>query len=278
MKRFLNVFVLKTVILTSVILLMSCGGTVVDEKTEIAQQNIQQYFEEIARESFSGAAVIDGYKHSDLYILTPADESKIKEEPAPEGDEEKEFEHILHVADNFVGLALSGCNRSNIEKIIENDKNYRELNTGAKEYVMVSFVKIRSTNGEISKELGACFRLSSELNITNQYSVKEDDEDYVYTRLFGQSSGRFYGAVDCQYDYLERMYDYYVSCLNNDELSFVNKFVFLKELNSLFEYERFKYMDDRKACVENCLKQLDSYEDKKVLKDKAYAKIKTFKE
>ena len=278
MKRSLNVSVLMTMILSSVVLLMSCGGKVVDEKTKIAQQNIQQYFEEKTRGELSNAIVIEEYKHSDLYILTPADESKIKEELVPEGDEEKEFEHILHVADNFVGLALSGCNRANIEKIIENDKNYKELNTGAKEYVMVSFAKMRSANGEISKELGICFRLSSELNITNQYSVKEDDEDYVYTRLFGQSSGRFYGAVDCQYDYLERMYDYYVSCLNNDELNFVNKFVFLKELNSLFEYERFKYMDDRKACVENCLKQLDSYEDKKVLKDKAYAKIKTFNE
>ena len=68
MKRVLNVCVLMTIILSSVVLLLSCGGEVVDEKTEIARQNIQQYFEEKARGGFSGATVIDEYKHSLNYL------------------------------------------------------------------------------------------------------------------------------------------------------------------------------------------------------------------
>lgn len=237
-----------------VFLLISCDS--MSGKTKIAQQNIQQCFEEILRDAGEDDAEIIGYKHSKLYILTPEDESNtIKQE--------------------VVTLALDGCSRSNVNTMINNDSIYRELGVMAREYVVVSFADVKSSNDKYSQEIGACFRLSKELNIISVYSVKDKDEDYVYIKLFGQTEGRFYGAVACQYGFLERMYDYYVESLEGDELPITMKFDYVKELNQLFEYDRFEIMDDMEACIDKCLESKDEYEDKKILKDKAYATIKS---
>ena len=255
-------------------LLVSCDNASVDEK--VAQQNIQQYLEEMIGTNMPTGYVIDEYKHSKLYILEPKNESKIVKPKVEKGDTAAEFEHLLHSMDNVVGLALSGCKRGVIETIIKNDANYREWGTGAKEYVMVTFVNFINRETNDKRALGFCVSLSEELNIENVYMVEDEDEDYIYIRLFGESSGRFYGAVKCQFDYLERMYEYYVESLEEDKYSIDMKFVIVKELNRLFECEYFEIMEDKEACVTNCLESLNYSKDLKILKDRAYAKIKSF--
>lgn len=276
MKTSLNIRVSMTFYLSLVIALVSCSRAEVSKESEIAQQYAQQFLEEKIGTIVPGEGSINGYKHSDLYILTPEDESKVVEIEGPGNDESKFAEFAMQIANSFVGLAIDGCNRACIEGIIYNDRNYKEWETGAKDYIMVSFVSVQGVKDESLKEIGICFRFSKDMNIINTYSVKEEDEDYVYTRLFGQTTGRYYGAVDCQYDYLERMYDNYVETLKDDNLSIDFRYGYIKVLNDLFEYERFKYTDNRSICLESCLEQLNEYEDKKVLKDRAYAKIKSF--
>ena len=81
-------------------LLVSCDNASVDEK--VAQQNIQQYLEEMIGTNMPTGYVIDEYKHSKLYILEPKNESKIVKPKVEKGDTATEFEHLLHSMDNVV--------------------------------------------------------------------------------------------------------------------------------------------------------------------------------
>lgn len=272
MNKVSNVCVLAMSCVFALLSLAACDNRDVRE----AQQNVRNYFEE-ELSSNSEKLSIEKCMYSDLYILTPYDENKVVKPIEPDrNDEEKTLEYMLDLFDSAVILSVNGCSRGIIEAIIKNDANYRKWKTGAKEYVMISYAKVKHAHSEDIEEFGLCFRLSRDLNIINVYPVTEDDDDYVYLRLFGQTSGRFYGAVDCQFEYLERMYNHYVGYIKGNEVNLSYKFVCVKKLNALFGEERFEYMDDREACVDNCIKQLDDYEDIKVLKNKAYATIKSF--
>ena len=70
------------------------------------------------------------------------------------------------------------------------------------------------------------------------------------------------------------MYDNYVTKLQEDyEIEW--KYVFVKKLNNLLGGEYFKLLDNMHDTVENCINKLDDYEDKKILKNRAYEIIKT---
>lgn len=248
-----------------------------NQSEEIAQQNIEQYIEEYINKN---VGKVVSYKHSPLYILVPLNEDK-----RPKSDNENkniDFAEALDVAmDSHLGVTLTlsatGCNSRAIDHIIENDAKFRKLKTGTKESIMVTFVTIQGiNNNSLTEEIGICFRLSTELNIAEIYIISGDDEDYIYTRIFGQSSGRFYGAVDCEYRHLKKMYELYGKNLNNEELGIDFRYRYITYLNELFGYERFEYMDDKELAITNCLNKLDSIEDLKALKDKAYEKVKSF--
>lgn len=258
-------------------LLSSCK----DNETQIAQSNIELFFENLLSKKLSNEFQILEFKHSQMYILEPLDKSKVIMPTIPdENNEEEVVISVLSMFDSFVGLNISGCTHRCLNTIIQNDNNYREWQTGAKEYVVITFVNVQDESGKHSKELGLCFKLSKDLNILDTYSIPKEDEDYIYIKLFGQTSKRFYGAVDCEYNYLTRMYDNYVEKFGDADIEKLDdkvvwKYVFVKELNKLFGTEYFEILDSRENTIENCLKKLDSYDDKKVLKDKAYNNIKS---
>lgn len=252
-----------------------------EDETQIAQSNIELFFENLLSKKLSNKFQIQEFKHSKMYILEPLDKSKVVKPTIPdENNEEEVLISELSLFDTFVGLGFSGCTRRCLNTIIQNDNNYLEWQTGAKEYVVITFVNVQDESGKHSKELGLCFKLSKDLNILDTYSIPEDDEDYIYIKLFGQTSKRFYGAVDCEYNYLIRMYDNYVEKFNDKDIEKLNdkvvwKYVFVKELNKLFGTEYFEILDSRESTIENCLNKLDRYNDKKVLKNKAYSNIKS---
>ena len=257
-------------------LLYSCKN----KETQIAQSNIEMFFENKILKSVSANFQILGLKHSPMYISEPLDASKVVKQKAPTaGNKVEEVEYFLTMLDSFVGLSISGCTRGSLNTIIQNDINYRKWNTGAKEYIVITFANVQDKSSNDPMELGLCFKLSKDLNILDTYSISEEDEDYIYIKLFGQTSERFYGAVDCEYDYLTRMYDYYVDKLEDPDIEKLDdrvvwKYVFVKELNKLFGTEHFKIFDSKESTVENCLNNLDNYNDTKALKDKAYSNIK----
>lgn len=253
------------------IFLPSCKNT----ESQVAQSNIEKYFENKFSEVFSDDFQILGFKHSSLYILEPLDTCKVVKRTAPTNNNKiEEYEYWMTAFDSFVGLSLSGCTRGSLNAIIRNDENYRKWQTGADEYVIISFVNVQDKNGTSSKELGLCFKLSKDLNILNVYPIEDDDEDYVYIKLFGQTSKRFYGAIDCEYNYLTRKYDFYVTKLQED-FEIECKYVFVKKLNNLLGGEYFELLDNMHDTVENCINKLDNYEDKKVLKNRAHEIIKS---
>ena len=241
----------------------------------VVRQNIQAYIEE---KNDKNVAVITEYKHSKLYMLSPLDETKIPNPEIPDDEDEKLVEAINYGFNGDRGIKLSligsGCGNRTIDNIIENDMNLRKWGTGAKEYIMITFVTLQSVDGKLSQELGLCFRLSQELNIQDIYSVNEDDEDYVFIRLFGQTNGRFYGAVECKYNYLVKMYELYTKDLKEDKLSTNFRYKYIKDLNDLFGTERFEYNENKEAAIETCIEKLDYYEDVRALKDRAVAIIK----
>lgn len=272
---------MKTIVLKIVIAVTFCHclsgcNKEYENNTKIAQQNIQLYIEENINKNY---IKVVNYKHSPLYILIPLNEDKIPLNTQRVNS--KEVGSIMKdVMDTYNGvtltLAAAGCNSRAIDKIVENDADFHKWKTGAKEYIILSFPTFQSINGTITLEQGYCFRLSQELNIQKVYKISDEDEDYIYTRIFGQSDGRFYGAVDCEYKHLEKMYELYCKNLNMNELSIDFRYNYIKEMNELFGYERFEYMDNKEDAINNCLKKLDFIEDTKALKDKAYAKIKSF--
>lgn len=257
-------------------LISSCNK---DKNTQIVQQNIKQYIEENLDLS---KVKISKYKFSNLYILTPLETDKL---PNDTTSSDGSFESVYNKFDKASGilnLSISGCTRSSIEDIVENDKLYRKWKTGAKEYLMVSFLTLKNQQGPESSEVGLAFRFSKELNITKVYNVKEEDDDYVYSKIFGYTEGKYYGAVNSEYDYLERMYNYYVEFIknseNNTETHKEIKYSYVKSLNDeLFGYEHFKITDDIESTINNCIENINELEDLKILKDKAYSKIKSFK-
>lgn len=273
-----NFIKLKFVLLLfCLVFLSSCK----EDETQIAQSNIELFFENLLSKKLSNKFQIQEFKHSKMYILEPLDKSKVVKPTIPdENNEEEVVISALSMFDTFVGLGFSGCTRRCLNTIIQNDNNYREWQTGAKEYVVITFVNVLDESGKHSKELGLCFKLSKDLNILDTYSIPEEDEDYIYIKLFGQTSKRFYGAVDCEYNYLTHMYDNYVEKLNDADIEKLDdkvvwKYVYVKKLNKLFGTEYFEILDNREKTIENCLNKLDSYYDKKVLKDKAYNNIKS---
>ena len=214
-----------------------------DKEVQIAQSNIELYFENKFSETLLNDFQILGFKHSPIYILEPLDTSKVIKPKVPTNNNSVEiFENLLTAFESFVGLSLGGCKRSSLNAIIQNDKNYRKWKTGAKEYVVISFANISNKNGTKSKELGLCFKLNKNLNILNTYSIDDEDEDYVYIKLFGQTSKRFYGAVNSEYDYLTSEYDFYIEKLQEDN-SIDMKYVYVKRLNKLFGREYFTNHD-----------------------------------
>ena len=257
-------------------LLYSCK----DKETQIAQSNIETYIEtkfSETSEDFLGDCQILEFKHSDLFILEPLDTSKVMRRTPPVGNDEEECKYMFSLFDTFVGLSFEGCSRRALDAILQNDKNYSEWQTGAKEYVVISFVNTSIQHGSVkkTKELGFCFKLSQDLNILKVYSIPESDEDYIYIKLFGQTPKRFYGAVNCEYDFLTHLYDFYVKEINEGLWSIEWKYTFVKELNNLFGTEYFKLLERKDETVINCMYKLDDYRDKEVLKNRAHENVKS---
>lgn len=261
-------------LLFSLVFVYSCKN----KEIQIAQSNIETYFEtkfSKVSEDFSGDYQILEFKHSDLFILEPLDTSKVVRQTSPVGNDEEECKYWLSLFDSFVGLSFEGCSRRALNAILQNDKNYNEWQTGAKEYVVISFVNFQYGSSKKTKELGFCFKLSQDLNILDAYSIPESDEDYIYIKLFGQTPKRFYGAVDCEYDFLTHQYDFYVKELNEGVWGIEWKYALVKELNNLFGTEYFELLERKDDTVINCMYKLDDYQDKKVLKNRAYEIIKS---
>lgn len=251
-------------------------------EVDVARMNAEQYLSELLNRKLKGKGNIVGYNHSDLFILRPLDETKIPKIDTI--DKEDEMVAFLKATDKAfnsyqgvsLGLSLGGCDYDVINNVIANDKEYRKYETGAKEYFMITYVTSCDIEGLETIEKGVCFRFSQDINITDVYNIDKEDEDYVYIRAFGQTEGRFYGAIKCEFDYLKRRYEFYDENLRDNKFGTACKCYFIDELNLLFGYQRFEVTEDKEKTVRNCIKQLNSLDDLRELKNSAYAKVKSY--
>ena len=132
---------------------------------------------------------------------------------------------------------------------------------------------------EYMKKISKMPKLDSVNELKDGEFLKEglkEDEDYVYIRAFGQTEGRFYGAIKCEFDYLKRRYEFYDENLRDNKFGTACKCYFIDELNLLFGYQRFEVTEDKEKTVRNCIKQLNSLDDLRELKNSAYAKVKSY--
>lgn len=259
------------------------------EVKNTARLNVESFFEQKISNVYSNSIKIIDFKHSNLYIYIPLDSSKIPVPVIPDSnDKEKKLEHFVNeFSDRSVGftLAVDGCNQHAIETIVKRDKVFREWMTGGNEYIMTTFITVFNEQFNSTDELGLCFRLDSLFNIDEVYSISEDDEDFVYIRTIGYSEERILGAINCDYEYRARVYDYtvekmqkYLSKRKKDEHDRASAYVDIKTLNGIFGYERFYTLDmkNRDEAVKQCLKRLNQYTDKKELRKKASETIWSF--
>lgn len=150
-----------------IISLALCYSCISNNEEEAARKNIKEYLNKNLQE---GASLEIG-KFSDLYIITPKDESNM---PRPkQGDLGNE----LALRGAGLSLALGGCTPKTLELIIKNDKKFKEWETGGKEFVMICFFTGKDKYLNEIKG-GLCFRLDSTLNVYKPYILKDENKIY----------------------------------------------------------------------------------------------------
>ena len=126
------------VVLTS--LLVGCEKPITE--IDIARNNAEQYLSEFLNRELVGKGSIVGYKHSDLYILRPLDETKLPKVDTVNNEDEM-IAFIKRMRNGFnsyqgisFGLSINGCDYNAIKSVIANDEEYRKYQTGAKEHML----------------------------------------------------------------------------------------------------------------------------------------------
>lgn len=266
------------VVLTS--LLVGCEKPITE--IDIAKNNAEQYLSEFLNRELVGKGSIVGYKHSDLYILRPLDETKLPKVDTVNNEDEM-IAFIKRMRNGFnsyqgisFGLSINGCDYNAIKSVIANDEEYRKYQTGAKEYLMITYVTGRDVEGLVEIEKGVCLRFNQCLDIIEVYGIEKESEDYIYVRALGEKDGHFYGAVKSEHKSLEGEYELYVECVKDSRLGTECRYYLVNELNLLFGYQRFEVTEDKEKTIRNCIKQLNSLDDLRELKNSAYAKVKSF--
>ena len=113
---------------------------------------------------------------------------------------------------------------------------------------------------------------------TGKYNIPKEDIDYLYLRTIGPNPDCITGAVDCEYNYLMVEYNKYVEALEDSAyyLGIDGQYEYLKDLNGLFGYEKYKITNNKELAVRNCVERLDKLADRIELRDKASDNIKKF--
>ena len=257
-----------------------CERTVTE--VDIARMNAEQYLSEILNREIVGKGNIVGYKHSNLYIFRPLDETKLPKEDTID-NEDKMIAFAQKFRNNFntyrgisFCLSIGGCGCNEIKSVIANDEKYRKYETGAKEYLMITYVIGRDVNELVEIEKGLCFRFNQDIDIIEVYDIEEESEDYIYVRALGQKEGHFYGAVKSEHKSFVRSYEFCVEYIKDTRLGIECRYYLVNELNTLFGCQRFEVTEDKEKTIKNCIKQLDRLEDLRELKNSAYAKVKSY--
>ena len=251
-------------------------------EVDVARSNAEQYLSESLNRELVGKGSIVGYKHSDLYVFRPLDETKLPKVDTVNNEDEM-IAFIKQMRNGFnsyqgisFGLSIYGCDYNAIKSVIANDEEYRKYQTGAKEYLMITFVTGSDVGGLVEITKGVCFRFNQYLDIIEVYGIEKESEDYIYVRALGQKEGHFYGAVKSEHKGLEEEYDLYVKFVKDSRLGTECRYYLVNELNMLFGYKRFAVTEDKKTTINNCIKQLNKTDDLRELKNSAYAKVKSF--
>ena len=97
-----------------------------------------------------------------------------------------------------------------------------------------------------------------------------------YIRTIWTNSDCFNRAVDCEYNCLINEYKKYVDVLKDSTyyLGIDYQYEYLKDLNTLFGYEKNKITSNKDIVVQECIKELDWSDDKIELRDIASENIK----
>lgn len=264
----------------SLVFFVGCEKPVTE--VDIARINAEQYLSERLNRELAGKGSIVEYRHSDLYIFKPLDETKIPKEDTTNNDNEvvaamKEMRSFFDSYDGIsVGLSINGCDCNAIRAVIANNEKYREYETGAKEYLMITYVTCRDTKGLVELERGLCFIFSEDINIIGVYNIEEESDDYINLRVFGQKEGHFFGAVESEYKQLKGEYDSYVKFIKDPRIGIEGGYYLVNELNLLFGYQRFEVTEDKEETIKNCLKKLNMFDDSRELRNKASFKVKSY--
>lgn len=145
----------------SFITLMSCKS-----QQERIQSDIQEYI--IENSIKKGKFHFD--KFSDLYIVSPKDESKIPK--GDKGNSEDALNYLNLSCGSDLRLTMNGCTPKDLIFIIDNDYKLRKLDTGGKKFIMICFFEFEDKY--INKEKNAvCAVLDSVYNVSGIYEIKE---------------------------------------------------------------------------------------------------------
>lgn len=269
-----------TIVVALISLFFGCEKPITE--VDIARMNAEQYLSELLNRELVGKGSIVGYKHSDLYIFRPLDETKLPKVDTVNNEDEM-IAFIKQMRNGFnsyqgisFGLSINGCDYNAIKSVIANDEEYRKYQTGAKEYLMITYVTGRDVDGLVEIEKGVCFRFNQSLDIIEVYGIEKESEDYIYVRALGEKDGHFYGAVKSEHKSLGGEYELYVKFVNDSRLGTECRYYLVNELNLLFGYQRFEVTEDKEKTIRNCIKQLNSLDDLRELKNSAYAKVKSY--
>ena len=264
-------------VLATCVFFSSCS----DNEYKIAEQNVKDYFSSNYLED--GKIVEEMY--SKLYVFRPTNEKELQEiflksiETKSLGEKGQAISKNLTSGPSGISIRLitGGCTRSVIEDIIRNDIEYRDSKYATAEYIMIALFRIRNTR-EIEEMIGFCFSLTPQFNVLDAYNIPKEDIDYLYLRTIGPNPDCITGAVDCEYNYLMVEYNKYVEALEDSAyyLGIDGQYEYLKDLNGLFGYEKYKITNNKELAVRNCVERLDKLADRIELRDKASDNIKKF--
>lgn len=270
MKKYLN-FSLVLSLIFSAITLTGCK----DGKTTEAEKTVREYIEQLGCE-------IDAIEYSKLYIAEPSAEDaerlakefqdRLKEITSIEKRMEVTLKHISSMS-NPVDLVVNGVTVSVIDNTIDNNVKFREDDVNAGEYAMVAFF----TEKDNGQEMALYIRMTEELNIYKHNSIKPDMIDYAYCKMIDYDESRKVKATKAKYDDILGRYNRFFEKIkdNTSESDIDDKFSYIKRVNELFEYERYKIHSDKRKTVKECIQNYDYRSDKRELMDVAAKYIKS---
>lgn len=269
---------MKTKILLLMLVLATCVGLSSCSENKIAKDNIKQY---IIDKYLNDAEIVEE-AYSELYISRTTNEEELQtiflESIENKSMGERGYATSKYLTTSPSGIAIrlmtTGCSRSVIEDIIRNDADFNKANYEAKEYFMIAFFTISKEYK--TEKVTLLFSLTPNFNILETHKIPAEDSDYIYIRTIGPNSDCFNRAVDCEYNYLINEYNKYVDILEDTTyyLGVDSQYEYLKDLNSLFGYEKYKITSNKDIAVQECIKKLDWLDDKIELRDIASENIK----